>query len=229
MPIKFRRMTRRKTALILFGVFSCSAAIQAFELLSEGAMDSVSAVSVESVDDIINIAGSPAAGLSDDYEALPFQTNVKVGVADTDEVQTELDFKLTQEVQAWAEDLRQQGEFQFEVGVVEELPPSFSDSDPFILQNNQIVIDDDPDARERRDIEEENRVTRRFELLDSGVDSITFQFERVVERAATINANQGNINSSLGSGFVTNSRSLSTQVYSNYRNADKPLFSAGSD
>ena len=214
--------------LTIAGLFLASA-LYAFELLSEGAMDSVSAVSAQSVEDIINIAGSPAAGLTedDDYESLPFQTRITVGEGDTDEVQTELDFKLTQEVEAWVQELRvQQGLPQLEVGYVEELSPSSFDTNPFLFESSQI-LDFSPDGDgddEDRVIFQQGRIRQQVELLESGVDSITTRFERYVESAATINANPDNELSSIGSGFVTNSRSTSTQTYSNYRDEDRPLF-----
>ncbi len=208
---------------ITFGLPSVSA----FELLSEGAMDSVSAVSAQSVEELINIAGSPAAGLSDDYESLPFQTRIEVVEGSVDEVKTELDFELIKEVETWARVLREQGERQLEVGFVDELPPAPIDIDPFVFED-QAIIEFTPGGDGENDDDRttfrQGRITQTFELLDSGVDSITTRFERYVESAATINANPGNSNTSIGSGFITDVRSTSTQTYSNYRDADRPLF-----
>lgn len=187
----------------------------AFELLSEGAMDSVSAVSAVSADELLNIAGSPSAGLSDDYEALPFQTSVTVAEGDRDEVQTELDFALTQEVEAWAEDLRQQGEFAFEVGVVEQLPPTIIDPGVGLFQDEsplEFRVESDSGDDSRDTLFQQGRITQTFELLNSGVDTITYRVERYVERAATINANPGNSNSSIGSGYISEARSFSTNT-----------------
>jgi len=187
----------------------------AFELLSEGAMDSVSAVSAVSADELLNIAGSPSAGLSDDYEALPFQTSVTVAEGDRDEVQTELDFALTQEVEAWAEDLRQQGEFAFEVGVVEQLPPTIIDPGVGLFQDEsplEFRVESDSGDDSRDTLFQQGRITQTFELLNSGVDTITYRVERYVERAATINANPGSSNSSIGSGYISEARSFSTNT-----------------
>lgn len=208
-----------------------SSLVYAFELLSEGAMDSVSAVSVESVEDIINIAGNPAAGLTedDDYDSLPFQSSVTVEEGETDEVQTELNFKLTQEVEAWADELRQQGSRQLEVGYVEELPPSSFDSQPVFFQGTRELEltrsdDDDDDEEEDEAALEEDRIRARIQQLNSGVGSITTRFERYVESAATVNPYPDGGGSTLGSGYISNSLSTSTQTYSNYRDADRPLF-----
>lgn len=203
------------------------ATANAFELLSEGAMDSVSAVSAQSVEDLISIAGSPAAGLSDDYESLPFQTRLKVVEGNTDKVQTELDFELTKEVEAWAGVLREQGERQIEIGFVDELQPSSLDVNPFVFQNEQALDftpDEDGEGDEERTTLRQGRITRSVELLEPGVESITYRYERIIEDAATINANPLNDNTSIGSGYISEVHGTSTQVYSNYRDADKPLF-----
>lgn len=206
----------RTLRALVFAVALCAPVLaQSFELLSEGAMDSVSAVSAQSAEDLLNIAGSPAAGLSDDYEVLPFQSRISVGVGDTDEVQTELDFALTQEVEAWAEELQRQGQAQLEVGYVDELPPSDFEINPFIFQNEQTLefeVGEDSGDADRKTIFQQGRIQQTFELLNSGVDTITYRVERYVERAATINANPGNDNSSIGSGFISESRSFSTNT-----------------
>lgn len=186
----------------------------AFELLSEGAMGSVSAVSAPTAEEILNVAGSPAAGLSDDYEVLPFRSNVSVAIGDTDEVQTELDFALTQEVEAWAEELRRQGEVQFEVGFVEQLPPSEFEVNPFLFQEDltssfEVGSEEDPDLRT---VFQLGRIRQTFEVLDSGVDSISYRVERYVERAATINADPSGDGSSIGSGYISELRSFSNNT-----------------
>jgi len=182
-----------------------------FELLSEGAMDSVSAVSAVSAQDILNIAGSSEAGLSDDYESLPFQTEVSISEFATDEVQTGLDFALTLEVETWVEDLRQQGGGQLEVGFIDELPPSTFDVDPFLFQPSGVIeierIGEDDDDKT---IYQLGRLSQTIELLESGVDSVTYQVERYVERAATINADPFGDGSSIGSGYISDLRSIST-------------------
>lgn len=181
-----------------------------FELLSEGAMDSVSAVSAASAQDILNVAGSSAAGLSDDYESLPFQTEVSISEFATDEVQTELNFALSLEVETWAEDLRQQGESQLDVGFVDELPPSSFDSDPFLFQPLGVIeINTGDEGDDKATIYQLGRLSQTIELLESGVDSVTYQVERYVERAATINSDPLG-DGSIGSGFISDLRAFST-------------------
>jgi len=218
-------MMARSAAGAIFGI-CLSSAVGAFELLSEGAMDSVSAVSVEAAEDILNIAGSPAAGLADDYETLPFQTSISVEEGDTDEVQEELDFALTQEVEAWAEEMRQQSQTPFEVGFVDELPGEVVDVNPFLFQDEQTLefSTDDAGEDDRKTIFQQGRIRQQFELLESGVDSISYRFERYVERAATINANPNNDRSSIGSGYISESRSTSQVTLTAIRDGDKPLF-----
>jgi len=95
-----------KGTLLLSLTAFCSNVLS-FELLSEGAMGSVSALSANSAEEIVSIAGSSAAGLriDDDYESLPFQAEVLVDEFDLDEVSSELNFSLTQEVESWAQNL----------------------------------------------------------------------------------------------------------------------------
>lgn len=196
--------------LMVSGLLSVSRVGFGFELLSEGAMDSVSAVSAASAEEILNIAGSPAAGVSDDYESLPFQTEVKVSEFETDEVQIELDFALTREVETWAEELREQGERQLEIGVVDVLPPSTFESDPFLFQPtsfSDFSTDDSDD--EDRVIFQSGRVSQTLELLESGIDTVTYRVERYVERAATINADPFG-DGSIGSGYISDLRASST-------------------
>ena len=197
--------------LVLMSLALGSKVSYCFELLSEGAMDSVSAVSAVSAQDILNIAGSSEAGLSDDYESLPFQTEVSISEFATDEVQTGLDFALTLEVETWVEDLRQQGGGQLEVGFIDELPPSTFDVDPFLFQPSGVIeierIGEDDDDKT---IYQLGRLSQTIELLESGVDSVTYQVERYVERAATINADPFGDGSSIGSGYISDLRSIST-------------------
>lgn len=116
-----RPLSTNIVAIVL--TFCLSGGGYAFELLSEGAMDSVSAVSAGSVEDILNVAGPTAAGLrvDDDYEELPFDVDYETTLIQRDEVELELNFALTQEVEVWADSLRKSGQTDFEVEVIEQL------------------------------------------------------------------------------------------------------------
>lgn len=211
-------------------LLSCAplAVVHAFELLSEGAMDSVSAVSAETAEDIINIAGAPAAGLTvDGYEALPFQTRIRVEASDTDEVSEDLDYKLVREVEGWAEDLRERVGSGFEVGYVEELPQSNFESglgfDGFVEEREYSSPGSGSfDSDETR--YEVSRIEQTFELLDSSADSISFQFERYIERSATVNADPSADGGNVGSGYISELRSSGTNTLTAVRDGDKPLF-----
>ncbi len=187
----------------------------AFELLSEGAMGSVSAVSANSAEEIINIAGSPAAGLRDDdeYEPLPFvvSSSSRVAVGETDKVSDELNFSLTQEVQAWASELRSRGVSNVQVGVVDELPESsFQDAVLFVEPEESLDILFDFDPNGVGDIIIElSRVDQTVELLESGVNTVTYTVERYVERASTVNATPFPDQPSIGSAYISDLRSIS--------------------
>jgi len=204
-----------------------AASAYSFELLSEGAMGSVSAVSANSAEDIINVLGSTAAGLTvdDDYDELPFQAE-KVEQIETvtpsaavvtegyeaDEVSVELNFELTREVENWATDLDSQQGSKFEIGYVDELPDStFEDSNDFIIVPNEfesVIYDNDLESDENT-LYQIGRVDQTITVLESGVDSIHYIVERYVERAATIAYGQDDGSPSMGSGYITDLRSIS--------------------
>lgn len=183
----------------------------AFELLSEGAMDSVSAVSAGSAEDLLNIAGPTAAGLrvDDDYESLPFQVDVQVDVLDVDEVSEDLDFAFTQEVELWATELRRQGDYDFEVGVAESVTPSdFEGVFEFVvpLQEDQFSIFDGGDGEDL--IFEIGRIEQAITLQNSGLDTISVSIERFIERASTTDSRTF-ADRTIGNGYLTNIRSSS--------------------
>lgn len=218
----------RLLVYILFALNPYTHAVS-FELLSEGAMDSVSAVSAESAEDIINIAGSPAAGLTiDGYEQLPFQTRVSVGVGDIDKVSEDLDFELVKEVEDWADGLRERLGSGFEIGYVDELPQpvlEYETGSNILFEDyndGQIVSEDEEDSdRTRYEI---SRIEQTFELIDSGVDTITYRFDRFIERAATIDADPFDEGRTIGSGYISDLRSSGENTLTSVRDKDKPLF-----
>lgn len=220
---KTLRFALRYCGLVLFPLL-LSPAVIAFELLSEGAMDSVSAVSAESAEEIINVAGSPAAGLTvDGYEQLPFQTRIEVDVEATDQVSEELDFSLVQEVEAWADELRDRQGSGFEVGYVEELPEStFSPSIDFEDYGEDVDVSGSPD--EERIRYEVSRVNQTFELLESGPNIISYRFERYIERTATVDADPFDETRILGDGYITDIRSGGEVTLTDIKDEFKPLF-----
>jgi len=193
--------------------------VHAFELLSEGAMGTVSAVSANSAEEIVNVAGATAAGLRvDDYESLPFQVGVSIEESEVDEVSTELNYALTQEVENWAENMRKQGEnsaTEVQVGYVDELPPSSFDDAVFFIRDNEfdsIIFDPDLDGdserREDSTAYELGRIEQTFEVIEQNVGSIHYIVERHVEFAATIDAHSRDDTPSMGSGYITDLRSI---------------------
>lgn len=221
----YRRVSVFCRAILMSIALLCSSFSYAFELLSEGAMDSVSAVSVESAEDIINIAGSPAAGLTvDGFEALPFRSRVSVGSDETDEVVEELDYALVQEVEAWADELRVRVGSGFEVGYVEELPqPRFETT--VIFDDSEVVVEsslgNDRDDETRYQI---GRVDQTLQVLESGANTITYQFERYIDRAATVDADPFDEGRTVGSGYISELRSYGTVTLISVRDGDKQLF-----
>ena len=219
-----KRSCYRLLAHILFAFCPFQIA-SAFELLSEGAMDSVSAVSAESAEDIINIAGAPSAGLTlDGYEKLPFETRISVSVSETDEVSEELDFKLVREVEDWADGLRERLGSGFEVGYVDELPQSNFQSDISFDDYSEEFGEPEGSADSDQTRYEISRINQTFELINSGVDSITYRFERYIERAATIDADPFDNGRVIGSGYISDLRSSGENTLTSIRDEDKPLF-----
>jgi len=211
--------TRLLYALLVSVISLPLSQLYAFELLSEGAMGTVSAVSANSAEDIVNVAGSTAAGLrDDDYESLPFQVGLSIEENELDEVSTELNYALTQEVENWAENMRKQGESSsadVQVSYVDELPPSSFEDAVFFVRDNEfdsIIFDPDLDSTSNKAEDstayELGRVEQTFEVLEQNVGSIHYVVERHVEYAATIDAHASDDTASMGSGYISNLRSI---------------------
>lgn len=207
-----------KVFLVLAGTLSLSA--HAFELLSEGAMGSVSAVTANSAEEIISIAGSSAAGLrvDDDYETLPFQTDVQIEEYATDETSEELNYALTQEVGEWAETLRQRTENSvsgnLEVGYIDELPESSFEEAAFVVRDDEFDrLIFEPETLNENDQEstiyEIGRIDQTLTKLQQNVDSVQYIIERKVDFVATIDASISDDTPSIGSGYITNLTSIS--------------------
>lgn len=188
------------------------------ELLSEGAMGSVSAVTANSAEEIISIAGSTAAGLrvDDEYETLPFQTEVKVDEYATDEVSEDLNYALTQEVDAWTQTLKQRTEdpVNLEVGYIDELPESSFDEANFVVRDQEFdrLIFEPPveeDSEQQGTIYELGRVEQALTKLEQNVDSVRYIIRREVDFVATIDASISDDTPSIGSGYISNLTSIS--------------------
>ena len=197
-----------------------SNAVNGFELLSEGAMGSVSAVSANSAEEIVSVIGSTAAGLrvDDDYDELPFQVSAEIQNSVTegyevDEVKSELDFAVTQEVEGWVNNLTDKQGGEVEVGYVDELPSStFEAVAVIIVQDNEVenVAFDSSLSDDDNTLYEIGRVEQTITVISSGVDSIEYVVRRNLDRAATIDSFRlDNDTPSLGSGYITNLTSIS--------------------
>ena len=219
---------KQRFALLGATLMVLSSVVSGFELLSEGAMGSVSAVSANSAEEIVSVIGSTAAGLriDDDYDELPFQVSARVqsNVIDStevDEVKSELDFALTQEVEGWVNNLTDKQGEDFEVGYVDELPSStFEDNSEIIIQENDVanVTFDNNPADDDNTLYEIGRVDQTITVINSGVDSIEYIVERRVERAATIDAFRLDDDTpSLGSGYITELVSVSNVAITQVR------------
>lgn len=214
-----RSLEYSKYISIMLGIFFSSSAIS-FELLSEGAMGSVSAISANTAEEIVNIAGPTAAGLRIDegYEILPFKASVQVDSAAKDEVSSELDFSLVQEVDTWVDNLRQRSEVVsssgLEVGYIDELPASSFDESSFVIRDDgfdKIIFE--PENSSLNDQEsttyEIGRVEQTITKIEQKVDSVQYIVERKVDYVATIDAFIARDQPSIGSGYITNLTSIS--------------------
>jgi hypothetical protein len=211
-------MDRLFLKIYLLALLAFAETISAFELLSEGAMGTVSAISANSAEEIVSVAGSTAAGLriDDDYERLPFQTSVSIDASETDDGSSELDFALTQEVENWAESLLVQDSsdgIEAQIGYVDELPPSSFDDAVFLIRDDEfdsIIFEPNDSDQEDSTIYELGRVEQTVITLEQNIDSIEYNVIRRVEFAATIDAYIGDPNTaSVGSGYITDLSSRS--------------------
>ncbi|MFT7373112.1 MAG: hypothetical protein ACI9T9_001806 [Oleiphilaceae bacterium] len=221
----------QKQKSTLFGLALCvglSGTANGFELLSEGAMGSVSAVSANSAEEIVSVIGSTAAGLTvdDDYDELPFNVNSSIqndvtAGYEVDEVKSELEFSLTQEVEGWVNNLMDKQGQGVEVGYVDELPLStFEDNTEFVIQDVefQSVVFDSNLNDGSNTLYEIGRVDQTITLISSGVNSIEYIVERRLERAATIDAFRLDDDTpSLGSGYISDLRSVSNVTIAQVR------------
>lgn len=193
--------------------------VHAFELLSEGAMGTVSAVSANSAEDIVNIAGPTAAGLTvdDDYEVLPFQTDITIEDANPDEVTDVLEFALTQEVESWASNLTIQdslvgADTSADVSYVDELPPSSFEDAVFLVRDDEfdsIVFDSDSDQEDNTSYEL-SRIEQTVTVLEQNLGSIRYIVERQVDFVATIAPpDREGQEASIGSGYISDLTSIS--------------------
>lgn len=197
-----------------------SKSVLGFELLSEGAMGSVSAISANTAEEIVNAAAPTAAGLKvdDRYEVLPFKATVKVDAADKDEVSSELNYNLVQEVEIWADSMRQKSEVVtstgLELGYVDELPASDFDESSFVIRDadfDKIIFE--PEGinlnKEESTTYEIGRIEQTITKLEQKTDSVQYIVERKVDYVATIDAFISDDSPSIGSGYITNLTSIS--------------------
>ncbi len=206
--------------MILLVLFRFPVSVFAFELLSEGAMGTVSAVSANSVEEIVNVAGPTAAGLTvdeDDYDLLPFQTNIVIKDANPDEVTDGLEFALTQEVESWASSLKAQEELVgsdsgTDRSYIDELPPSAFEDAVFLVRDDEfdsIIFDGEEDQEESASYEL-SRIEQTVTVLEQDLDSISYIVERKLDFAATIAPPASDDqDAAIGSGYLSDLTSIS--------------------
>jgi hypothetical protein len=201
---------------LLLCIFVCLCSIRVFavELLSEGALESVSAVAGESAEEILNAVGAPSAGLEidDSFERLPFRARIEVGMDDIDDVAQALDFALTQEVESWASDIRQRVGDTFEVSTLDRLPldEAFTNfnANAFVDEGARLVeVFVGGESADDATSYQSSRVEQALQLIDSGVDSIEYRFERYIELTATVDADPFDNGRTIGSGYISQLRS----------------------
>jgi hypothetical protein len=201
---------------LLLCIFVCLCSIRVFavELLSEGALESVSAVAGESAEEILNAVGAPSAGLEidDSFERLPFRARIEVGMDDIDDAAQTLDFALTQEVESWASDIRQRVGDTFEVSTLDRLPldEAFTNfnANAFVDEGARLVeVFVGGEGADDATSYQSSRVEQALQLIDSGVDSIEYRFERYIELTATVDADPFDNGRTIGSGYISQLRS----------------------
>lgn len=211
---------------LVIGVLFNSAAMS-FELLSEGAMGSVSAVSANTAEEIVNIAGPTAAGLrvDDGYEVLPFKTSVQVDASDKDEVSNEIGYSLVQEVDTWVDSLRQRSELvdstTFELGYIDELPASSFEESAFVVRDDEfdrVIFEPESNRNDQESTTYElGRVEQVITKIEQKVDSVQYIIERKVDFVATIDAYISENGPSIGSGYISNLSGISNVTIATVR------------
>ena len=212
----------RLMAHILFAVFPFQAVV-AFEILSEGAMDSVSAVASGSAEDLLNIAGAPAAGLVvEGYDALPFQSSEESGGSSN--LDESLDSILINQIEDWAQERRESSGSGFEVGYVEQLPQSEPDVE-FEEGAEGESSGDGVELSEGEDEEEERRLVRTIERDELGELIPTSRFlDTSFEERVSIDTDLSDYDRTPGAGFVFDRASENANRLTSLREEDKPLF-----
>ena len=210
-------------SIILLSLATFCSNVFSFELLSEGAMGSVSALSANSAEEIVSIAGSSAAGLriDDDYESLPFQVDVVVEEYDLDEVSSELNFSLTKEVESWAQNLDSQSiaaDANSEVGYIDVLPASVDADLSFIIPEftGPATFDPDSSGNERESDAVAVNLDQTLELLGNNLETIETRIIRRIDFVATIDSTPDDV-PSVGSGYISNLSSYSNVKIAAFR------------
>jgi hypothetical protein len=188
----------------VFLLFSFVPVIYGFELLSEGAMDSVSVRSGPILESRLS-----DSELADGYEPLPISTSARVNVSDTDEVSVDLNFVLTQEVESWANNVRDRGDILFEVNTIDVLPGADTYDFHFELGHAGIEILDAKGDETGKVTYQRGDTSHSTNIIDASINSITVEHSSYVERAATIDANPYQDGSSFGSTYLSDIRASS--------------------
>lgn len=197
-----KRHAKSLFSVLLLTIFS--PLTYAFELLSEGAMDSVSVRSGPIFD-----SRQSGSHRDEGYEQLPFDISQEASVTATDEVSLELDFVLVQEVESWANNVRDNVGALFEVSTIDALPGA----EPFDLkiylehsgiETLDVIGDDSGDISYQRG--DHSHTTN---VYDASRNSITVEHTSYIERAATINSDPYQDGSSFGDTFLTGIRASS--------------------
>ena len=198
--------TLRKNApiILLFILYGFSSKVLSFELLSEGAMGSVSA----STNFEVFVNDSASLSVDEDHEKLPFETNVTIEEQDTQEVSVDLNFALVEQVEGWAVKLREKGNTNFEVGAINDLPSAYFDTSKVTLDQGNEQIQSLTAIGGGEDNYQFGRVTQTVNLLKSTKNSASYELESFVERAATL-INPFQQQQSLGSTYLSNINSVS--------------------
>lgn len=208
---------------ILFALLFTHASFS-FELLTENAMDSVSVASANSGSQLLNVAGSPAAGIVvDGYDALPYQSAAsrRATLPPVDDV----DGALVDGVEVWADQLRGRLGSGFEVGYVDELPESAGS--PTLGD----VVGLPPEQEEAEPEDDNTEVGQELSRIDgdlAGEVEIVFPTDtaltRVFERAVSIDIDPLDYSRNAGDAFVSDSAAGGSQSLTAIREEFKPLF-----
>jgi len=207
----FRYMIFKCAVVVAVMTVGLVARVGAFEVLSEGAMGKVSAVSTDNVEDLINVNGPAAAGVEadTDYEKLPLDVSVSLEGEEAPDFTSELKQAVTKEVEAWADNLRERKGLDYitnEIPVIDDIGPELTPEQVSSVVNDVRLLRT-PEDQEGRELEDTLYILRnsknQVETETVASDHIIVSIQSQIDRVSDVNMRFTADSASLGSIYIT--------------------------